>query len=216
MNMAIMIKREYLIAAGATDELAGEWTAVLDAMMSKYDISATKKRVAAFLAQVAHESASFRATTENLNYSADALQRMFPRHFKMREDAERYAHHPELIANCVYADRMGNGSEASGEGWKFRGRGLIQLTGHENVRQFSLAFFNDDRLVEDPTPLSEPELASASACWFWNKRGLNQLADLEDMRTITMRINGGLNGFDDRVERWNKVRVALGDVIGPG
>ena len=156
----------------------------------------TPLRKAHFLAQVAHESGGLKYSAENLNYSAQGLRSVFGKYFKTNDIAALYARKPEKIANRVYADRMGNGNEASGDGWKFRGRGLIQLTGKDNYQQFAKDYGID--CVNNPDLLLDPQFALASACWFWQKRNLNTFADKDDIVMVTKRINGGVNGLNDR------------------
>lgn len=191
------------------DALAGAWAEAISAACGKYDII-NDERVAMFIAQVAHESNRFAATVENLNYSASALRSVFGKYFPTDALAAEYARQPSKIASRVYANRLGNGPEGSGEGWKYRGRGLIQLTGKNNVRKFSVAQFGDERLVEDPSPLEAKDLASMSAGWFWQMNGLNEIADRLDIEAATKKINGGLNGLDDRKEKWITIRAAMG------
>lgn len=164
-------------------------------VLPKFSID-TPLRKAHFLAQVAHESGGLQFTQENLNYSAQGLRSVFGKYFPTIEIANSYARKPEKIANRVYANRMGNGSEASGDGWKYRGRGLIQLTGKENYQKFSQE--NGVDCVKNPDLLLQPEMALTSACWFWKKRNLNEFADKDDIIMITKRINGGTNGLNDR------------------
>jgi putative chitinase len=164
-----------------------------------------------FLAQCAHESNAFTATAENLNYSAASLQRTWPARFNA-VSAREYARQPERIANRVYANRMGNGDEASGDGWRFRGQGYIQLTGRANVARFSLAHFGDDRLLFHPELLRTPAIAAAAARWFWDDSKLTPLALRDDIRAITQRINGGLNGLSDRIEWLERFRAQLAAV----
>lgn len=194
-----------LIAAGCPIEIVSDWLRPIEDTCEVYEIN-TPGRVACFLAQVAHESDSFRHTVENLNYSADALQRVFGRYFPTPEIALDFARQPEKIANRVYANRLGNGPEESGDGWKFRGRGLIQLTGKENVRQFSQHYYGNDTLVHNPSPIEEPKLAAMSAGWYWDSRELNILADKNDMEGITKKINGGVNGLSNRIDCWEQIR----------
>lgn len=162
----------------------------------------TKLRICAFLAQVGHESAGLAITKENLNYGAQGLMNTFKKYFPTMDLALQYERQPEKIANRVYADRMGNGPESSGDGWKYRGRGLIQLTGKENYTNFAtergLAF------SEVISYLETPDGASESAVWFWKKNNLNQYADISDMLTITKRINGGTNGLDHRMSLYKQ------------
>jgi len=204
----MVIQPEYLIAVKATAATASMWIAPIQQSCDRWEID-SPKRVAAFLAQIAHESASFARTIENLNYSSKGLRDNFKKYFPTDELAEEYARKPEAIANRVYANRMGNGDEASGDGWKYRGRGLIQLTGKNNVRRFSVDYFGDDRLVADPAQLQGPELASMSAGHYWHKNGLNALADRDEFQMISHRINGGAHGMEDRLERWNALRSRL-------
>lgn len=158
----------------------------------------TPLRKAHFLSQLAHESGGLKYSEENLNYSAKALRSVFGKYFKTNEIAEQYARLPERIANRVYANRMGNGSEISGDGWKFRGRGLIQLTGKDNYQNFAKAFGID--CVNNPDLILEPEIAITSACWYWKKRKINAFADTDDIIMVTKRINGGKHGILDRMQ----------------
>ena len=167
----------------------------------------TPLRVAHFLAQVIHESGHFKTNVENLNYSASALQSVFKKYFPNETLANQYARQPEKIANRVYANRMGNGDEASGDGWKYRGRGLIQLTGFNNYKQCKDEMKID--IVKNPDLLLVPEYALKSACWFWNKNNLNQYADKDDIITITKRINGGTNGLEDRKANLKRAKQIL-------
>jgi putative chitinase len=157
----------------------------------------TPEREAFFLSQLAHESAGFTRLVENLNYSRDSLLRVFKKYFPDEASAERYARKPEAIANKVYGSRLGNDDEASGDGWRYRGRGLIQLTGRNNYYDCSLALFGDATLVMTPERLELPRFACESAGWFWQKHGLNEYADHGDFAGLTKRINGGLHGYDD-------------------
>ena len=162
--------------------------------MSKYAID-TPLRKAHFLAQVGHESGGLNFTIENLNYSADGLMKIFPKYFNT-ESAASHARNPQMIANRVYCNRMGNGDVASNEGWMYRGRGLIQLTGKANYSLYSIAL---KKPVADAISFLEtPAGAADSAAWFWDKHKLNQAADKDDIRLITKTINGGVNGLDDR------------------
>lgn len=173
-----------------------KYLGALNGEMSKFYIN-TPLRAAHFIAQLAHESGSFHYSSENLNYSARALQAVFRKYFPDEVLAEAYARQPEKIANRVYADRMGNGDEASGEGWKYRGRGLIQLTGKDNYTNCGKATGMD--LVDNPDQLADnADAAVAAAGWFWDMRKLNGYADQDDVKAITKRINGGYNGLEDR------------------
>lgn len=173
----------------------------------------TPERTAHFLAQCAHESANFTRFTENLNYSADGLASTWPNRFRDvngKPSAKALALHrkPELIANAVYANRIGNGDEASGDGWRYRGRGMIQLTGRANYLEASQEIYSDDRLVHDPDEVLKPDTSALVAAWFWSKNNLNDLADKGDVRGITKRINGGYNGLAHREELTKKALEA--------
>ena len=176
-------------------EKAQSYLPFIATVLPKFGID-TPLRKAHFLAQVAHESGGLKYSKENLNYSAQGLRSVFGKYFRTMEIAQSYARKPEKIANKVYADRMGNGNEASGDGWKYKGRGLIQLTGKENYQKFSQDYGVD--CVNNPDLLLDPEWALTSACWFWKKRNLNRYADNDDILMVTKRINGGINGLNDR------------------
>lgn len=188
-----------------TPAMAEKWCIPLQFTCVKFDIN-TPERVAGFLAQIGHESGGFRFTTEDLRYRAETLTRLWPSRFPPGV-AESYAMQPERIANRAYCDRMGNGDEASGDGWKYRGRGLIQLTGKDNYASFSMDA--DNEALVKPDLVAEPELAALSAGWFWKKNGLNALADNRDIVGMTRRINGGTNGLDDRQMRYSRLISVL-------
>ena len=179
-----------------------EWYTNLGDILPEYDID-TPKRVAAFMAQCGHESGGFTLMQENLNYSAKGLRGTFGKYFPNDEVAKLYERKPQMIANRVYGNRMGNGDEASGEGWYFRGRGIIQITGKNNYTKCSQSLFESNVLVENPDLLLESEYAIHSACWFWSAARLNELADIGDMKTMTKRINGGYIGLEDRINHYN-------------
>jgi putative chitinase len=180
--------------------IEGKWFEPLQETFEKYQIN-TPKRQACFIGQCMHESGGFRQLKENLNYSAKALMNTWPSRFPDADIAEKFARQPEMIANKVYSGRMGNTED--GDGAKYIGRGLIQLTGKDNYRAFGDAIGED--LVANPQLVEEPRYAALSAGWFWNKRGLNALADAMDITTMTIRINGGKIGIDDRIAKINKV-----------
>jgi putative chitinase len=176
--------------------------------MDEFEID-SNKRIAAFLAQCAHESGNFRALKENLNYKAEGLQKIFCKYFPDADTANEYAHQPEKIANRVYANRMGNGDEDSGDGYRYCGRGLIQLTGKTNYTACGNELQVD--LDQEPEYLETPEGAARSAAWFWWSRDLNELADTGDIKTITKRINGGYIGLEERIAHYQKALEALGE-----
>jgi len=189
-------------------KIEGKWLEPLLETFEKYDIS-TPKRQACFLGQVMHESGSFKFTKENLNYSAKALMATWPSRFPDLEIASQFERQPEKIANKVYSGRMGNTED--GDGAKYIGRGLIQVTGKENYTHCGEALGLD--LVANPQLLEEPRYAALSAGWFWNKKGLNALADegtKDSFEVMTKRINGGLLGLDDRKSKMIEVLKALG------
>jgi putative chitinase len=188
-------------------EVLEQYVASLNRVCKQYGISDNHKRVAAFLAQVAHESGGFNFTKENLNYNAKALQSVFKKYYPTEKDAIVHERKPEQIANKVYAGRMGNGDEKSGDGWTYRGRGLIQLTGKENYTKFSESIKKP--LKEAVDYLETPEGAVESAAWFWSKNKLNELCDKDDFVTLTKRINGGTNGLEDRKHHYEIALKAL-------
>jgi len=184
-----------------------KWLQPLEDTFAKYDIN-TPERQAAFIGQCAHESGNFKTLEENLNYKPEALMRVWPSRFPDLAIAMKYAHNPEMIANKVYGGRMGNGPEETGDGWKYHGRGLIQLTGKENYANCGSGIGVD--LLSNPSLLNTPEYAALSAGWFWNKKGLNALADAGDFETMTKRINGGTLGLEDRKAKIAKALSVLG------
>lgn len=187
--------------------MADKWVFALNVTMDRYQINAPL-RMAAFLAQVGHESGSLAYTIENLNYGAPSLMAVFPKYFPTAVLANTYARQPEKIANRVYANRMGNGDEASGDGWRNRGMGLIQVTGKDNQTAFASSL--NMTLDDAHEYLQTVEGAAMSAGWYWDTRHLNQYADQKDMMTITRRINGGTNGLDDRMARYERLCKVLG------
>lgn len=188
-----------------------EWYDSLSQFLPKYDITTTE-RIAAFIAQCSHESAGFTVLRENLNYRWQSLRKVFPRYFPTDEIAQRYASLPnkqEAIANRVYANRMGNGPESSGDGFKYRGRGLIQLTGFNNYKSFSE--YVGMTVDEAVNYLETFDGAVESACWYWETNSLNRFADSEDFVTLTRRINGGTIGLDDRKKHYEHALLVLND-----
>jgi len=173
-----------------------------------YDMYVNKKRAAAFVAQIAHESGQFNFVKENLNYSAKGLMGTFKKYFPTEALAKQYERQPEKIANRVYASRMDNGDEASGDGYKFCGRGLIQLTGRNNYTNFARDL--GISLDETVAYLETPEGAVSSAGWFWDQNNLNQWCDKDDFVTLTKRINGGTIGLEDRKHHYHLALELLG------
>ena len=163
----------------------------------------TEKRMNHFLAQVLHESSGFARIEENLNYSANRLVVVFPKYFNAK-NASLYAHKPRKIASRVYANRMGNNGEASMDGYTFRGRGLIQITGRTNYALYRNYCGYD--VVANPDLLAKPLGAVRSAMWYWYTHGLNEIADKDDIITITKRINGGTNGLKERRDIYDELK----------
>lgn len=186
------------------------WHNAMERLLPDYDIN-TPRRVAAFLAQCGHESGNFKFLKENLNYRWQTLRKIFPKYFPTDELAQLYAsrsNRQEAIANRVYASRMGNGDESSGDGFRYCGRGLIQLTGKNNYQSFADSI---ETPVEDvPEYLQTFEGAVQSACWFWETNSLNRWADAGDIKELTRRINGGYIGLDDRIKHYNHALHVLG------
>ena len=190
-------------AIGGSDS----WFESLEEALPQYGIT-TVNRVAAFIAQCAHESGGFSTLEENLKYKAVTLTKLWPQRFPAGI-AEQYAGNSQKIANKAYGGRMGNGTEETGEGYKFRGRGLLQLTGKDNYKACSQVLFQDSTLIEDPDMLLDPYYATHSACWFWHKNKLNELADAQDIKTMTKKINGGFIGLEDRIKHYNHAVAVL-------
>jgi putative chitinase len=198
---------EMLKEMGVSNEDAEQYIDDLEQTLPKYGIADSTVRLAHFFSQVLHESGCMRYDMENLNYSAKSLRAVFGKYFKTFRQAEAYARQPEKIANKVYANRMGNGSEASGDGWKYRGRGLIQLTGKNNYKAFA-KWIGEDRILDEPD-LVASEYAVHSAVFFWDKNNLNKVADRDDVVRMTKRINGGTNGLAHRTELLTKAKGLL-------
>jgi putative chitinase len=190
------------------------WVDPLNQAMDRFEIN-TPARAAAFLAQIAHESSQLNRLVENLNYSASRLMAVWPSRFPTLAVAQQYAGNPQKLGSFVYAKRLGNGDAASGDGFRFRGRGLIQTTGRANYHAAALALGLP--LEDQPDLLATPGPAALSAGQFWQSRGLNQLADRNDdanFVTITVRINGGKNGLPDRRAFWQRAKTALQQASG--
>lgn len=203
----LILTREQLAQIIPSNPYLDYWYSALERCLPDYDIN-TPRRVAAFMAQTCHESGNYRFLKENLNYRAESLMRVWPRHFPTIEVARQYANKPEMIANKAYGNRMGNGDEASGDGWRYCGRGLIQLTGKVNYEKFAQSI---ETPVEDiPAYLETFEGAVQSACWFWETNNLNTFADSGDILTMTKRINGGTIGLADRQKHYEHALHILG------
>jgi putative chitinase len=205
----------HIVAAGVKQATAEKWADAVSAACQEFGID-TPKRIAGFLSQCAHESGGFERLQENLNYSADGMAGIWPKRFAVmgadgkpvkkdgKNQPNKFAlalhRKPEAIANVVYSGRMGNGPIESGEGWKYRGRGLKQLTGKTNHSNCSKGLGVD--LVDNPDLLLEPTYAARSAAWFWSTNKCNVFADADDIEGLTRKINGGLIGIDDRKKRY--------------
>ena len=212
----------HLTAAGVSKELAERWLPHVQAAFERFSIN-TERQVAAWIAQCAHESAGFKMLTENLNYSADTMAVVWPSRFavlgpdkkpvkvKGKNQPNKFAlalhRKPEMIANTVYANRMANGNIESGDGWRYRGRGLKQLTGKDNYTRCAQALGLD--LVANPDLLLTPEGASLSAAWFWSVNKCGPIADSGDFVALTKKINGGTIGLEDRQKRYKAVLAAM-------
>lgn len=183
-----------------------EWVEIFNQLLPVFNV--TESTVACFLAQCAHESGQFNILEENLNYSSKALLSVFPKYFN-EEQAVKFQRKPEVIGSIVYANRMGNGDVKSAEGYKFRGRGIIQLTGKDNYRKFSLFAFEDERLLEDPSIVTQKKFAALSAFWFWKTNSLNAVYEKGGLLAVTKRINGGTNGLEDRKKYYEKLKELL-------
>jgi putative chitinase len=206
----MQITREQLQQIIPRNPYIDQWVSALNQLLPDYGID-TPQRVAAFLAQCAHESGNFVFLKENLNYRAASLRKIFPKYFSDDAIANQYAGLPnkaEAIANRIYANRMGNGPEESGDGYRYCGRGLIQLTGRNNYEAFA------DSIESTPEEVSVYletfEGAVQSACWFWETNNLNQFADADDIKTMTRRINGGFIGLEDRIKHYEHAKHVFG------
>lgn len=193
-----MITLEQLKQLIPTNQYVEQWHEALEQLLPEYEID-TPHRIAAFIAQCSHESGGFTSLKENLNYRAETLRKVFPKYFT-ESSAQQFAGQQEAIANRVYANRMGNGPEESGDGYRYCGRGLIQLTGKDNYQNFADSL--EMNVEELPDYLGTFEGAVQSACWFWENNNLNQWADKGDIVTLTKRINGGTIGLEDRIKHY--------------
>ncbi len=207
MSFTFDFQKSHLQEMIGKNQYLDYWFNAINEILPEYEIN-TPHRVAAFIAQCAHESGGFKFLKENLNYKAPSLRRVFAKYFPTDDLARAYEKRPQMIANRVYANRMGNGPEESGDGWKYCGRGLIQLTGKNNYTFFAASLDMD---VEDvPEYLETFEGAVQSACFFWEQNNLNQWADKGDILTLTKKINGGTIGLDDRIKHYNHALHVLG------
>ena len=210
MSFTFDFKKEHLQSLIGNNAYLDYWYDAMCQILPEYEIN-TPERVSAWLAQCAHESGYFKFLKENLNYKAASLRKVFGKYFPTDEMAADYAGRPnkqEAIANRVYANRMGNGDEASGDGFRYLGRGLIQLTGKNNYTLFAASI--DTPLEEIPEYLQTFEGAVQSACWFWDQNGLNKFADSRDIITMSKRINGGTIGMEDRIMKYEKCLKMFG------
>ena len=210
MSFTFDFRKEQLAELLHGNPYVDQWYQALCEILPDYEIN-TPQRVAAFVAQCAHESGGFKVLKENLNYKAASLRKIFPKYFPDDATANHYASLPnkqEAIANRIYANRMGNGPEESGDGFRYCGRGLIQLTGKENYTWFAASL--DIPVEEASEYLQTFEGAVQSACWFWETNNLNQWADKGDILTLTKRINGGTIGLEDRIKHYNHALHVLG------
>jgi len=210
MSFTFDFRKEQLAQIIPGNPYLEHWFHALDEILPEYEIN-TPQRVAAFLAQCAHESGGFRALKENLNYKAATLRKIFPKYFPDDATANHYASLPnkqEAIANKVYASRMGNGDEHSGDGYRYCGRGLIQLTGKDNYTWFAASL--EIPVEEAAEYLQTFEGAVQSACWFWETNNLNVQADAGDIKLMTKKINGGYIGLDDRIKHYNHALHVFG------
>jgi len=206
----MQITRQQLAQIIPQNPYLDQWTQALNKLLPDYGID-TPQRVAAFIAQCAHESGNFAFLKENLNYRAASLRKVFPKYFPDDATANQYASLPnkaEAIANRIYANRMGNGPEESGDGFRYCGRGLIQLTGRNNYDAFAESI--ETPVEEIPAYLETFEGAVQSACWFWETNNLNQFADTDDIKTMTRRINGGFIGLEDRIKHYEHAKHVFG------
>ena len=199
MSFTFEFTKQQLAQMIPGNQYVDHWYEALCDILPEYEIN-TPHRVAAFLAQCAHESGGFKFLKENLNYKAASLRKVFPKYFTDDATAARYANKGEMIANRVYANRMGNGPEESGDGYRYCGRGLIQLTGKNNYTLFAGSL--DISVEECAEYLQTFEGAVQSACYFWESTGLNKEADAGDIKTMTRKINGGYIGLEDRIKHY--------------
>lgn len=193
-----LIRRALVGIATVDNKKLDEFVASFNMWAHSFGIDTNYRRVAMFLAQNLFESNYLKATEENLNYSVEGLLKVFPKYFKTKAEAEAYARQPQKIANRVYANRMGNGNEASGDGWKYRGRAYIQLTGRYNYEQFNKYDLCTKDVINEPEYVSKYPLCQIASMWFWERNNINYWADIDDVSKCTRLINGGTNGLNTR------------------
>lgn len=200
-----------------SNKLLDQFIASLNAWSEPFQIN-NHRRMAHYLSQVIFESNYLKSVEENMNYSAERLLQVFPRYFKSKEEAAAYAHNPIKIANRVYANRMGNGNEASGDGWRYHGRGYIMLTGFQNYQQFSKYDLCTKPVLASPESVAEYPLNQVCSMWFWERNNINAIADLDDGKAIgedlvtriTKIVNGGTNGLAQRKYIYRRIRREFG------
>lgn len=206
-----MLTKEKIVHLLHGNPEAEAWADATLEILPKYEIN-TPNRVAGFFAQCGHESMGFKVLEENLHYRAETLDKIFPKYFKNAgRDANAYAKQPEKIANVVYASRMGNGDTASGDGYRFRGRGVIQLTGRDNYTNFGKTIGMTAEQVIDYVTTKKGALESA--CWYWNSRNINATCDANDIVKMTKLINGGTIGLEDRAKHYREALAILGGAV---
>ena len=205
----MILTKDKIVALLHGNAEAAAWADAAMQILPKYEIN-TANRIAGFFAQCAHESVGFKVLEENLNYRAETLEKLFSKYFsKAGRNAADYAKQPEKIANVIYASRMGNGDTASGDGYRFRGRGVIQLTGRDNYTAFGKSVGMTAEQVIDYVTTKKGALESA--CWYWNSRKINAAADATDIVKMTKLINGGTIGLDDRKKHYEQALAVLND-----
>lgn len=187
-------------------QIGPQWVDALNETFERFFIASTVQQ-AAFIGQCGHECGSFRILEEGLSYSAERLMKVWPKRFPTLDAAQPYARNPKALANNVYANRMGNRDEASGDGYRFRGRGCIQLTGHSAYFHAGKSLGVD--LVKEPDLVATPQFAAMTAGWFWFTHDCNRLAGLQDWKGLTKKINGGTHGLDDRIKRTEQALAVL-------
>ena len=209
--MSFELKKEHVTEMLKGNKNIDAWYEAMVKIFPKYGID-TPNRIAGFCAQCGHESLNFTVLEENLNYKAETLEKLFSKYFsKAGRNATDYAKQPEKIANIIYASRMGNGDTASGEGYKFRGRGIIQLTGKDNYTNFGKSIGKTPDEVVDYVKTLDGALESA--CWYWNSRNLNAACDANDITKMTKLVNGGTIGLDDRTKHYKHNLEVLGGAV---